>query len=112
MLDAAACCQMQLAQQPIVTCRALYDVLDLIQVSERTAAPPVLQPQHLSPDTPGGAHATQNPKDLEQAAAVIPTDGATALDEHTCRGTGASDQADCAAAAPARAGTSYKGGVR
>jgi hypothetical protein len=112
MLDAATCCQTQLAQRPIVTFRALYDVLDLIQANARTAEPPVLQAEYPVPNTPGGTHATQDSKDRQQAAAFVPADSATALDEPTCPGTGSSDQADCAAAASARSGISHKGGAR
>ena len=59
MFDAAACCHTQLGSQAIVACRALYDLRDLIQATERIHSKPVLLGEHPSIHAAGGAHAIQ-----------------------------------------------------
>lgn len=109
MFEVAMCCRSQLAPRAIVACRALYELRELIGATERIASTPVLQAEHLTPHTAGGAHATQDSKDLERAAAAIPTDGAAALEARTGRSSPAHDYATCTVAASARSGA---GGAR
>ena len=87
MFDAAMCCRAQLGPQPIVACRALYDVRDLMQVTERISSAPLLEGEHLLPHDTGGAHAMQKSKNVERATAAVCSDGTSALDPPTDRDT-------------------------
>lgn len=112
MFDESACCRMQLAPRAIVTCRALYDLRELIWATGRIASTPVLQAEHLIPHTEGGAHATQDSKESERSAAAVPTDGASALDRHTSRDARAHGRTARATAAPTRSRAPRIGGAR
>ena len=112
MFDAATCCRTQLVSQAIVACRALYDLRDLIQATERISSTPVLQAEHLTSHAAGGAHAMQKTKNVERAATAVSTDGATALDQHSPRSTRARRRAAREAAVPTRSRTPRTGGAR
>lgn len=112
MFDAATCCRMQLASQAIVACRALYDLRDLIQATERISSTPVLQGEHLTSHATGGAHATQKPKNVKRAVTAVSADSATALDQRTHRGTRAHGRAARKIAVPARSSAPRIGGAR
>src|SRR5262249_42230738 len=100
MFDPATCCRTHLAARAIVACRALCAVRRLSQIVERLPSTPMLQAGHLAPPTEGGAHATDDSKDLERAAAAVRTDRAAALDRHPDRGTRAHGRPARATAAP------------
>lgn len=102
MFDEAVCWHMRLAPRAIVTCRALYDLRELIWATERVASTPVLQAERLIPHSEGGAHATQDSKESERSAATVRADGAGALDRHTGRDARAHGHTARPTAAPAR----------
>jgi hypothetical protein len=112
MFDTATCCRAQLMQRAIVSYRVLYDLRELIQAAEQISSTPVLQAEHLIPYTEGGAHATQNSKDIERAAEVVRADSAAALDRHTDRRARAYARTAHEAAAPARSRASRIAGAR
>jgi len=101
MFDAATCCRTQLASQAMVACRALHDLRDLIQATERISSTPVLQGEHLISHATGDAHATQKPKTGERAVRAVSADSATALDQRTTRSTRARGRAAREIAVPA-----------
>ena len=112
MFDAATCCRTQLVSQSIVACRALYDLRDLIQATERISSTPVLQAEHLIPHATGGAHATQNSRNVERAVAAVSADSATALDQRTGGSTRARRRAARQSAVSARSRAPRIGGAR
>ena len=87
MFDAAPCCRTQLVSQAMVACRALYELRDLIQISEQIASTPMLQAEHPIPHATGGAHASAKSNDLERAVTAVSADSAIALDQRTRRST-------------------------
>jgi hypothetical protein len=111
MFDAATCYRTQLVSQAIVACRALYDLRDLIQATERFSSTPVLQAEHLMPHATGGAHATQKSNNVEQAGTAVSADSATALDQRTSGSTRARRRAARETAVPARSRTPRIGGA-
>ena len=112
MFDAATCRQMRTASQAIVACRALYGLLELVETNERIASTPVLQAEHLLAHAKGGAHATEDSKDYERATAIVPADGAAALDGPASRDAPVHVGADRTTAAPARSHSLRVGGAR
>lgn len=57
MFDPAICCRMQLAAVPTVSCQALLDLKSLVRCVSLSHTDVVLQPQHCSSLSPGGADA-------------------------------------------------------
>lgn len=113
MFDAAMCCRAQLVRQPSVACRALYDLRDLIEVTERIPATPVLEAEHLLPHDAGGAHAMQKKsKNVERATTAVSSDAASALDQPTRRVTRTRARAAREAAQSARSLAPRIGGAR
>ncbi len=112
MFDAATCCRAQLVSQATVSSRALYDLRDLIQATERISSTPVIQAEHLIPQSPGGAHATQNSKNIERATAAVSNDCTIELDQHSFGSTRTGRRAARQAAGPARSRTARIGGAR
>lgn len=113
MFDAAMCCRAQLVPQPIVACQSLYDVRDLIQITERISSTPVLKGEHLLPHDTGGAHAMQKKsKNVERATTAVSSDAASALDQPACRVTRTRSRAAREAAKSARSRAPHIGGAR
>jgi hypothetical protein len=112
MFDAATCCRMQLVSQATVACRALYELRDLIQATERISSTPVLQAEHLVPHAPGGAHAMQKTKNIERAVTSVSADSAAALGQPTHRRAQARRGAARGTAVPARSRAPRVGGAR
>ncbi len=103
MFDAAACCRTALAAQALVSCRALYDLRDLIQAIEQIPSKPELPAAPLMLHTAGGAHANQDSTDLERTAAAVRADRPAALDGPSHRGPRANGRFARASAATAHA---------
>jgi hypothetical protein len=112
MFDAATCCRTTLAERAFVTCRALYDLRDLIQAIERIPSKPELQTAPLVFHTERGAHATQDSTDLARAAATVRADRPTALDRPPGRRTRTHGRPARPIAAPAHAAAPRSGGAR
>lgn len=72
MFDVASCCRAQLASKAMVACRALCDLRDLIEATERISCIPVLQAEHPISHAAGGAHAMQKSKNVERAVTAVP----------------------------------------
>lgn len=113
MFDAAMCCHAQLASQAFVACRALYDIRDLIQVTERISSTPVLEGEHLLAHDTGGAHAMQKKsKNVERATTAVSSDAAFALDQPTGRVTRARSRTAREATRSVRSRAPRIGGAR
>jgi hypothetical protein len=113
MFDAAMCCRAQLASQAIVACHALYQLRDLIEVTERISSTPVLEAEHLLPHDAGGAHAMQKKsKNVERATTAVSSDAASALDQPTSGVTRTRSRAAGEAAKSARSCAPRIGGAR
>lgn len=117
MLDAAACCRIELSSVPIVTIQALRELGELLAVARRPQACAVLQPEHLDSPDPGGARATQQSPALVQPDELVsPASNDATVDRLACRRAATDAVAARAIAAPAspRAchGTRRSGGVR
>ena len=57
MFDPAICCRMQLAAEPTVSCQALLDLKSQLRCASISSTDVVLQAQHCSLLSPGGADA-------------------------------------------------------
>jgi hypothetical protein len=112
MFDVASCCRAQLASKAMVACRALCDLRDLIEATERISCIPVLQAEHPISHAAGGAHAMQKSKNVERAVTPVSSNSATALDQPTDRSTRAHRRAARETADPARSRTPRIGGAR
>ena len=117
MLDAAACCRIELSAVPIVTIQALRELGELLAAARRVQACAVLQAEHLDRPDPGGARATQQSPALVQPDELVsPASNDATVDRLARRRATTDAVAAGAIAAPASPrsshGTRRSGGVR
>ena len=116
MFDSVACCRMRLASAPIVSCGALLDLKALLRCASFPDCDVVLQGQHRSLLSPGGADAKiTNPTESRSIQTVSSTPEASVLAAAASRNqTENSTVADATAARAHRKGPRLrqKGGGR
>lgn len=112
MFDAAACCRMMEVRAPHVTCAALRELVGLLAGAEGGPASPVVEAEHLIPESPGGARELEEPAKAEQSADTVSADCAFTLDRLADGSAHSSRAATRAAIARAPARRRKRGGAR
>jgi len=86
MFDSVACCRMRMAKVPTVSCGALLDLKALLRCASLPDSDVVLQGQHHSLPSPGGADAKiTNPTESRSIQTILSAPEAPVLAGAACR---------------------------